>query len=81
MRIASRALGCVRRGTGAAGRAGPGTRRPGDGAAVAGAEYGLGSGRMRVLSAGQASVIAALEAQYLEQRLTVAQELAERLAR
>ncbi len=36
---------------------------------------------MRVLSAGQASVIAALEAQYLEQRLTVAQELAERLAR
>ena len=39
------------------------------------------SGRMRVLSAGQASAIAALEAQYLEQRLTVAQELAERLAR
>jgi len=38
------------------------------------------SGLMQVLSAGQASVIAALEAQYLEQRLTVAQELAERLA-
>jgi len=37
------------------------------------------SGRMRALSAGQVSVIAALEAQYLEQRLAGAQELAERL--
>jgi len=38
-------------------------------------------GRMRALSTGQASVSAALEAQYLEQRLAGAQELAERLAR
>ena len=42
---------------------------------------GWASGRMRSLSAGQVSVITALEAQYLEQRLAVAQELAERLAR
>jgi len=37
-------------------------------------------GRLRALSAGQVSVIAALEAQYLERRLAGAQELAERLA-
>ncbi|MEA3396983.1 MAG: hypothetical protein U9R05_05925 [Chloroflexota bacterium] len=38
-------------------------------------------GQCRCLLVGGYSVIAALEAQYLEQRLTVAQELAERLGR